>query len=188
MNNHARFIELNDYWLSITREDFADRGFGKWILYTDTPQKLFGILREEMKKGGLADAFSIKTLAEPKKEGYGEVYVYTAPYTDREKVLQVAVQLQILNEGYNFDLLKPLIFKTDLHNTWWRNVSRPGDGFHELLEKQDWIYKLRGGKLLVNAPIEAIHQALEQPPEQIDQEFAIIRSMLPEELFAGEYS
>ena len=100
--------------------------------------------------------------------------------------LHQPVQLQILNEGYNFDLLKPLIFKTDLHNTWWRNVSRPGDGYHELLEKQDWIYKLRGGKLLVNAPIDAIHQALEKPPEQIDQEFAIIRSMLPEELFAGE--
>ena len=73
MKTKPSFIELSDYWLSITREDYALRGYGKWILYTDTPHKLFGFLKEEMFKGGLADAFSIKTLAEPKKEAYGEV-------------------------------------------------------------------------------------------------------------------
>ena len=29
---------------------------------------------------------------------------------------------------------------------------------------------------------------IEDPPEDVDQEFAIIRSMLPEELFAGKES
>ncbi len=80
----------------------------------------------------------------------------------------------------------PLLFKTDLHNTWWRNVSRPGDGYHELLEQQNWIYKYQGGKLVVNPVIAAIHRALEDPPADADQEFQIIRSMLPEELFAEE--
>ena len=100
----------------------------------------------------------------------------------------MAEQLRALNVKYNFDLMGPLLFKTDLHNTWWRNVSRPGDGYHELLEQQNWIYKFKGGKLVVNAVIEALHKALENPPTDIDQEFAIIRSLLPEELFAGDKS
>jgi hypothetical protein len=186
MSKSAPFIELNDYWLSITREDFALPGYGKWMLYTDEPHQLFNILREEMLPGGLADVFSIKTRSEPKKAAVGEVYVFSAPYTDRARVLRVAEELRLLNQKYNFDLMGPLLFKTDLHNTWWRNVSRPGDGYHELLEQQNWIYKYQGGKLVVNAVIEALHQALENPPEEIDQEFAIIRSMLPDELYAGE--
>ena len=53
MKKSHSFIELSDYWLSITREDFADRGYGKWILYTEEPHHLFSILKEEFKKGGL---------------------------------------------------------------------------------------------------------------------------------------
>jgi len=94
--------------------------------------------------------------------------------------------LRALNEKFNFDLIGPLLFKTNLHNTWWRNVSAPRDGYHELLEKQNWIYEYQGGKLVVNAVIEALHRALEDPPKDVDQEFSIIRSMLPDELFAGE--
>jgi len=186
MSKNAPFIELNDYWFSITREDFALRGYGKWMLYTDEPHQLYQILKKELQAGRLADAFSIKTRQEPKKGALGEVYVFTAPYTDKEKVLRVAEELKGLNQKYNFALLGPLLFKTDLHNTWWRNVSRPGDGYHELLEQQNWIYKYQGGKMVVNAAIEALHQALEHPPQDTDPEFAIIRSMLPEELYAGE--
>jgi len=186
MPKTAPFIELNDYWLSITREDFALRGYGKWMLATDEPHQLYQILKKELQAGRLADAFSIKTREEPKKGAVGEVYVFTAPYTDKDKVLRVAEELKSLNEKYNFDLMGPLLFKTDLHNSWWRNVSRPGDGYHELLEQQNWIYKYQGGKLVVNAAIEALHRALEDPPEDIDQEFQIIRSMLPEGLFAGD--
>ena len=186
MSKPSPFIELNDYWLSITREDFALRGYGKWMLYTDEPHQLYKILRDELMAGRLADAFSIKTREEPKKNAVGEVYIFTAPYTDREKVTRVAEELKELNEKYNFDLMGPLSFKTDLHNTWWRNISRPGDGYHELLEMQIWIYKYKGGVLVVNAAIEALHKVLEDPPENIDQEFAIIRSMLPQELFAGD--
>ena len=186
MSKPSPFIELNDYWLSITREDFPLQGFGKWMLYTDEPHQLFKILRDELLDGGFPDAFSIKTRSEPKKGAVGEVYLFTAPYTDREKVLRVAEQLGKLNQKYNFDLMGPLLFKTDLHNTWWRNVSAPGDGYHELLEQQNWLYKYQGGKMVVSPAIEALHRALENPPEDTDQEFQIIRSLLPEELFAGE--
>ena len=186
MTKLAHFIELNDYWLSITREDFALRGYGKWMLYTAEPHQLYQILKGEMKKGAFPDAFSLKTRAEPKTDAVGEVYIFTAPYTDREKVTRVAGELKGLNEKYNFALMGPLIFKTDLHNTWWRNVSRPGDGYHELLEQENWIYKYKGGKLIVNPVIQALHQALENPPQDADPAFLIIRSMLPEELFAGE--
>jgi len=186
MSKQNPFIELDDFWLSITREDFPLQGFGKWMLYTDEPHQLFKILKDELIGGGFPDAFSIKTRSEPKDGAVGEVYLFTAPYTDREKVPRVAEQLKALNEKFNFDLMGPLLFKTDLHNTWWRNVSAPGDGYHELLEKQNWLYKYRGGKLVVNAAIEALHKTLEKPPENVDQEFQIIRSMLPEELFAGE--
>jgi hypothetical protein len=182
------FIEQNDYWLSITREDFPLQGFGKWMLYTDEPHQLFKILKDELIEGAFPDAFSIKTKSEPKAGAMGEVYLYTAPYTDRKKVARVAEQLKSLNEKYNFDLMGPLLFKTDLHNTWWRNVSAPGDGYHELLEKQNWIYKYQGGKLVVNPVIEAVHRALENPLQDEDKEFQIIRSMLPEELFAGKES
>lgn len=82
----------------------------------------------------------------------------------------MAEQLGALNVKYNFALMGPLLFKTDLHNTWWRNVSALEDGYHELLEQQNWIYKYQGGKLLVNAVIEALHRALEDPPEDIDPE------------------
>jgi len=186
MSKTTPFIELNDFWLSITREDFALRGYGKWMLATDEPHQLYQILKKELQAGKLAEAFSIKTREEPKKGAVGEVYIFTAPYNDKEKVLQVADELKALNEKFNFDLMRPLLFKTDLHNTWWRNVSAPGDGYHELLEKQNWIYKYKDGKLVVNAAIEALHQVLENPPENVDQEFKIIRSMLPEELFAEE--
>ena len=186
MAKPSPFIELNDYWLSITREDFPLQGFGKWMLYTDEPHQLFKILKDELIDGAFPDAFSIKTRSEPKKGALGEVYLYTAPYTDREKVLRVAEQLGVLNVKYNFDLMAPLLFKTDLHNTWWRNVSALGDGYHELLEQQNWIYKYKSGKLFVNPAIEALHRALENPPEDADPAFLIIRSLLPEELFAGE--
>ena len=187
MAKPAPFIELNDYWLSITHEDFALRGYGKWMLYTDEPHQLYQILKGEMKKGAFSDAFSIKTRAEPKNGAVGEVYIFTAPYTDRDKVTRVALELKKLNEKYNFALMGPLIFKTDLHNTWWRNVSRPGDGYHELLEEQNWIYQYKGGKLTVNPVIQALHQALENPPAESDPAFLIIRSLLPEELFSGEW-
>jgi hypothetical protein len=186
MSQSQPFIELDDYWLSITREDFPLQGFGKWMLQTDEPHQLFTILRDELRDGTFPNVFSIKTRSEPKEGALGEVYVYTAPYTDRTKVLKVADELRVLNEKYNFDLMGPLLFKTDLHNTWWRNVSRPGDGYHELLEQQNWIYQYKGGKLLVNPAIQALHQALEEPPQDADPGFLIIRSMLPEELFVGE--
>jgi hypothetical protein len=78
-----------------------------------------------------------------------------------------------------------LTFKTDLHNTWGETLSRPGEGYHELLKEKYWIYKYENGKLVVNAAIQALHKAMENPPENADPEFAIIRSTLPGELFAG---
>ena len=78
-----------------------------------------------------------------------------------------------------------LSLKTDLQYTWEFTLSRPGDGYHELLKENNWIYKYQDGKLVVNPAIQALHQAMEDPPENADPEFAIIRSMLPEEVFAG---
>jgi len=40
--------------------------------------------------------------------------------------------------------------------------------------------------LVVNGVIQALHKAMEDPPENADTEFLIIRSMLPEEVFAGD--
>ncbi len=82
--------------------------------------------------------------------------------------------------------MRPLIFTSDLHNTWKETRSRPGDGYHELLHKNYWLYRYQDGKLIVNAVIQALHQALENPPENADPEFLIIRSLLPEEVFANE--
>ena len=139
-----------------------------------------------MQDGGLPDVFSVKTLEEPKEKKLGEVYLFTAPYTDRKKVTRVASELKGLNEKYNFDLMGPLLFKTDLHNTWWRNVSRPGDGYHELLEQENWIYKFKGGKLTGESRDPGPAPGFENRPENADPGFLIIRSMLPEELFTGE--
>ena len=99
MASPTSFIELNDYWLSITREDFALRGFGKWMLSTDEPHQLFQILKGEMQDGGLPDVFSVKTLEEPKEKKLGEVYLFTAPYTDRKKVTRVASELKGLTRN-----------------------------------------------------------------------------------------
>ena len=63
---------------------------------------------------------------------------------------------------------------------------RTGDGYHELLKEKNWIYKYQDGDLVINAAIQALHQAMENPPENVDPEFLIIRSMLPEEVFARE--
>jgi len=95
------------------------------------------------------------------------------------------VQLRELDGAHQFQLVRPLIFTTDLHNTWKETLSCPGDGYHELLHKNNWIYRFESGVLVVNAAIQALHQALENPPENADPEFIIIWSMLPEELFAG---
>jgi hypothetical protein len=93
------------------------------------------------------------------------------------------ISLVSLDKTHEFQLKGPLIFKTDLHNTWCETLSRPGDGCHELL-KRNWLYKHEDGKLVVNAEIQALHQAMEDPQEDADPEFLIIRSMLPKEVFA----
>jgi hypothetical protein len=62
------------------------------------------------------------------------------------------------------------------------------DGYYELLHKNNWIYRYEKEVLVVNAAIQALHQALENPPENADPEFLIIRSLLPEELFADVIS
>ena len=184
---NSPFIELSDYWLSITRKDYPFRGFGKWILSVEEPHRLYQILREVLLAGALPAAYSMKTKAEPPQGAKaGDVYIHTAPYTDQERVLQLAEELRELDGVHGFRLARPLTFKTDLHNTWGGTLSRPGDGYHELLHEKDWLYSYEGGVLVINAAILALHQALEDPPENADPEFLIIRSMLPEELFAGE--
>ena len=179
----SAFIELSDYWLSITRQDHPARGFGKWSLFSEEPHRLYRILEELLKSGALADVYSMKTRTEP-RGGVEKVYVYSAPYTDQEKLLRLAEELRELDGVHQFQLARPLIFTTDLHNTWKEKLARPGDGYYELLHKNNWIYRYEGGVLVVNAPIQALHQALENPPENADPEFLIIRSLLPEELFA----
>ena len=89
------FIELEDYWLSITRKDYPIRGFGKWILSTEEPHRLYQILKERMLARLLRDAYSMKTKAEPPPQGAtaGDVYVFTAPYTDQESVLRLAEEV-----------------------------------------------------------------------------------------------
>ena len=180
-----QFIELEDYWLSLTRQDYPGRGFGKWSLFTEQPHRLYRILEEVLKSGALRDATSMKTRTEPAEDAkVGKVYVYSAPYTDQEKLLRLAEELRELDGAHQFQLVRPLIFTTDLHNTWKETLSRPGDGYHELLHKNNWLYKYQNGELVINAAIDALHRALENPPQNADPEFLIIRSMLPEELFS----
>jgi hypothetical protein len=187
--NQSPFIELSDYWLSLTRKDYPSRGFGKWSLFTEQPHRLYRILEELLKSGALRDAYSMKTRTEPGEGAIaGRVYIYSAPYTDQEKLLRLAEELRELDGVHQFRLVRPLIFTTDLHNTWKETLSRPGDGYHELLYKNNWIYRYERGVLVVNAAIRALHQALEDPTENADPEFLIIRSLLPEEVFAREES
>jgi hypothetical protein len=183
MTDTSSFIEQTDYWTSITRQGEFPRGMGKWMLHTDEPYKLFGILKDEMLNGNLVDAYSIKTKTEGEPEN-GAIYIHTGPYTDQARILRIAKELQELDKVHDFQLSSSLIYKTDLHNTWCETLSRPGDRYHALLE-HNWLYQYSHGKLVVNAVIQALHHALEDPPEIADKEFLIIRSMLPEELFAG---
>jgi len=185
-SNPSPFIELTDFWLSLTRQDYPSRGFGKWSLFTEQPHRLYRILEGLLKSGALGDAYSMKTRTEPREGAkVGRVYLFSAPYTDHQKLLRLAEELRELDGAHKFQLVRPLIFTTDLHNTWKETLSRPGDGYHELLHKNNWLYRYEGGVLVVNAAIQALHQALENPPENADPEFLIIRSLLPEEVFAG---
>lgn len=177
------FIEQADYWTSLTRRGDYPRGLGKWMLHTGEPHRLFKILREEMLAGKLVEAYSIKTKTEAPHKG-GAVYLHTGPYTDQGWITRLAEELLELDGTHNFLLTSPLLYKTDLHNTWCETLAHPEDRYHALL-KRNWLYQYNGGKLMVNAVIQALHQALENPPENADKEFLIIRSMLPEELFAG---
>ena len=132
----SEFIELENYWLSITRRDYFPRGFGKWMLYNKKPHRLYQILREELLAGALSDASSIKTRADRPAGEVGGVFIYTAPYTDQQRVLRLAEELRELDKGHQFRLVRPLLFITDLHNTWAETLSRPGDGYHELLKEK----------------------------------------------------
>jgi hypothetical protein len=181
----ADFIELSEYWISITRKDYPSQGLGKWSLFTRQPQQLYQNLRELMISGALLDACSLKTKSEPDRE-VARVYLYSGPYTDQEKLLRLAQEIRDLDQSHDFQLERPLIFTTDLHNTWKETLSRPGDGYHELIKKINWIYKYQGGELIVQPAIQALHQALENPLPQADPEFLLIRSLLPENMFAGE--
>jgi len=184
MTSTSPFLEQTDYWTSITRRSEYPRGMGKWMLHTNDPLRLYGILRNEMLARKLEEAFSIKTKTEAPLER-GAVYTHTGPYTDQKQILRLAEELQALHGVHDFNLSGPLIFKTDLHNTWCESLARPGDRYHTLL-KGNWLYKYSAGKLVVNAVIYALHRTLENPPENADKEFLVIRSMLPQELFAGE--
>jgi len=53
---NSPFIELSDYWLSITRKDYPFRGFGKWMLQTEKPHRLNQILRGGLLTGALGNA------------------------------------------------------------------------------------------------------------------------------------
>ena len=184
MTDPSQFIEAANYWISITRRGDYPRGVGKWMLHTDDPKRVFGFLREEILAGKLGEAYSIKTLTEAPPKG-GAVYLHTGPYIDQARILRLAEKLQALDEIHDFQLTGPLLFKSDLHNTWCETLTRPGDRYHALL-KRNWLYQYSDGQLIVNAVIHALHQALEDPSQNVDKEFRIIRSMLPKELFAGE--
>jgi hypothetical protein len=63
------FIELSDYWLSITRKDYPFRGFGKWSLFSEEPHRLYRILEDLLKSRALGDAYSMKTRSESAEGG-----------------------------------------------------------------------------------------------------------------------
>lgn len=178
------FIENKDTWLSCSRRGVDPRGAGKWMLHSEQPHKLYALLREQLLAGKLREAFSIKTRVDPPASG-GSVYLHSGPYTDRPKMLRLVEELKVINETTPLGLTPPLIFKTDLHNTWCETLARPGDGYYELL-KRNWLYRYDSGRLVVRAAILGLHQMMENPPENADPEFLIIRSMLPEHMFAGK--
>ncbi|MDZ7844983.1 MAG: hypothetical protein U5K99_09305 [Anaerolineales bacterium] len=183
MTTDSSLPETTRNWLAVSRPEAPARGIGKWMLHTSSPHRLFQVLKEAFQSGSLPSAQGLKT----KKQvplGDGAVYVYTGPYTDRDRVLQLAEELRALNGITDLRLNRPLIFKTDLHNTWCETLAKPGDGYYELL-KHNWIYRYKSGKLIINPPILALHQVLEHPPENADPKFLLIRSLLPEPLFAG---
>jgi hypothetical protein len=158
---------------------------GKWSLFTREPHQLYKALKELMISGVLQEASSIKTKREPTRE-VARVYLHSSPYTDQDKILRLVDEIRALDASHDFQLERPLIYTTDLHNTWKETLARPGDGYHKFLKKHNWIYRYQGGKLMVQPVIQALHQALEDPPENADPEFLLIRSLLPEILFAGE--
>ena len=184
MQNQTEFIENSGVWLSLTRRETGVRGLGKWMLHTGEPHRLYRQLKEQLLAGKLPDAAGIKTRAEQPAEG-GAVYLHSGPYTDRAKLLRVAEELRQIHETTPLDLDRPLIYKTDLHNTWCETLARPGDGYYELL-KRNWLYKYEQGRLIVRAAVLGLHRMLEHPPENADPEFLLIRSLLPEHMFAGE--
>ncbi len=186
MTDPSPFLEQTDYWTSITRRGEYPRGMGKWMLHTNKPGRLFGILREETLAGKLIEAFSIKTKTEKPPKG-GAVYLHSGPYTDQDRLLRLAEELRALDGVHDFKLTGPLLYKSDLHNTWCETLARPGDHYYALL-KRNWLYRYSDGKLVVNAVIQALHQALEDPPGNADKEFSLIRSMLPAELFVGKFN
>jgi hypothetical protein len=178
------FIEQADYWTSLTRQDSYPRGMGKWMLHTDEPHRLYRILQEQLLAGRLTEAYSIKTKTEAPLKG-GAVYLHTGPYTDQGRITRLAEELRGLDRVHEFRLTGLLLFKTDLHNTWCETLAHPEDRYYALL-KRNWLYQFSAGTLVVNAAIQALHRAMEEPPENADKEFLIIRSMLPVEVFAGD--
>lgn len=183
MSPHAPFSETGNSWLAVSRPQVTARGIGKWMLRTDSPHKLFEILEEAFQKARLPTALGLKTRRQAPPTG-GAVYVYTGPYTDQDLVLRLAEELRAVDADTSLDLKPPLLYKSDLHNTWCETLARPGDGYYKLL-KRNWLYKYQSGTLLVNPPIQALHRALEHPPENADPDFLLIRSLLPEILIAG---
>jgi len=117
--NQSPFIELSDYWLSLTRQDFPRRGFGKWSLFTEQPLRLYRILEEVLKSGALKDAYSMKTRTEPGEGSkVGKVYLHSAPYTDQEKLLRLADELWELDGAHQFQLVRALIERGISRSKW----------------------------------------------------------------------
>ena len=182
MNTLAPFHDTGASWLAVSRPEVTARGIGKWMLRTDQPHGLYQLLKGQFQQGSLPSALGLKTRRQASPDG-GAVYVYTGPYTDQDQVLQLAEELRAVDAEHDLQLKPPLLFKSDLHNTWCETLARPGDGYYELL-KGNWLYKYQKGILLVNPAVQALHRAVEHPPDNADPAFLLIRSLLPEILFA----
>jgi hypothetical protein len=182
MNTPESFHDTGSAWLAVSRPEVTTRGIGKWMLRTEQPHRLYQLLKEQFQIGRLPSALGLKTRRQARPTG-GAVYIYTGPYTDQDLVLRLAEELRAVDAEHDLQLQPPLLFKSDLHNTWCETLARPGDGYYELL-KGNWLYKYEQGTLLVNPAVQALHRAVEHPPENADPAFLLIRSLLPEILFA----
>ncbi len=173
------------YWTMLELARAARPGIGKWKLDSRAPGRIYGVLADVMREGGLPEVSAIKMRTIPERE-IETVYVYCGPYNNIPRVFRVATELIAQVHWAQQPLEQELRYKTDLQTIWQKDTQVPKDDRGRPLpwHGRSWLYSYDGVRSVVNRNMLLLHEELENCEATGLTELAWLRRQLPSYLLA----